>query len=40
MFGIDFAFICEWTEVKDWVIFTKNNIKSYSNISEFLNSYK
>ena len=41
MFGIDFAFISEWTEVEDWVIFTKkNNIKSYSNISEFLNSYK
>ncbi len=41
IYGIDFAFITEWTEVKDWVIFTKeNNIKSYPNISEFLNSYK
>lgn len=41
LFGIDFAFISEWTEVEDWVIFTKkNNINSYPNISEFLNSYK
>ena len=41
IFGIDFAFITEWTEVKDWVTFTeKNNIKSYLNISEFLYSHK
>ena len=41
MYGMDFAFITEWTEVLEWVTFTKiNNIKSYLNISEFLNSFK
>ena len=41
MFGMDFAFINEWTDVQDWAIFTKrNNIKSYPNISEFLTSLK
>ncbi len=40
IYDIDFAFITEWTEVKDWLIFTKiNNIKTYSNISEFLKSH-
>ena len=29
MYGIDFAFINEWTDVQDWLIFTKiNKIKS------------
>ena len=41
IYGMDFAFITEWTEVQEWVTFTKkNNIKSYLNISEFLNSFK
>ena len=41
MYGMDFAFITEWTEVAEWVTFTKiNNIKSYLNISEFLNSFQ
>jgi beta-phosphoglucomutase-like phosphatase (HAD superfamily) len=41
MYGMDFAFITEWTEVIEWVTFTKiNNIKSYLNISEFLNSFQ
>ena len=39
MYGIDFAFLTEWTEVPEWFAFTKkNDIKSYLNISEFLNS--
>ena len=41
MYGMDFAFLTEWTEVQEWFTFTKiNDIKSYLNISEFLNSYK
>ena len=41
MYGMDFAFITEWTDVLEWVTFTKiNNIKSYLNISEFLNRFK
>lgn len=41
MYGMDFAFLTEWTEVPEWFTFTKkNDIKSYLNISEFLKSYK
>ena len=41
MYGVDFAFLTEWTEVTEWFTFTKkNDIKSYLNISEFLNSCK
>ncbi len=41
LYGLDFAFITEWTEVQDWLIFTKkNNIKTYSNISDFLKNHK
>ena len=40
MYGLDFAFLTEWTEVQDWPFFTQSNkIKTYSNISEFLKSH-
>lgn len=39
-YEMDFIFISEWTELDNWENFTqKNNIKSFKNISNFLNSY-
>ena len=39
-YKMDFVFISEWTELENWKSFIKeNNIKSFKNISEFLNSY-
>ena len=40
IYGMDFAFINEWTDVQDWLLFTKiNKIKSYPNISQFLKNH-
>ncbi len=39
-YKMDFIFISEWTEIENWESFIiENNIKSFKNISEFLNSY-
>jgi len=35
--GLDFVFLSQWTEVKDWQEYCKsNNIKSLQSISDFL----
>ena len=41
LFKIDFAFISEWSDIKDWESFAKvNNINTYKNIYDFLENHK
>ncbi|OUL43979.1 hypothetical protein B0W81_00940 [Prochlorococcus sp. HOT_208_60] len=39
-YNMDFIFIYEWTELKEWKDFTRdNNIQSYKNVSNFFDSH-